>query len=370
MKVLLLTNIPAPYMLEYLKELGKKCELTVLFERAKASDRDKKWDSYKFENFEGKILKGIAFGREMALCFGVLKYLKKNKYDMVIVANPLTPTGIISILKLKRKKIPFCIQSEGGFQGSGKGLKEKFKKYIVGSADFYLSGMGSLEDNYFAMYGGKGKPIYDYPFASTKKEQIKSRPLTKEEKIKIRKELKIDGERVIVSVGQFIPRKGMDVLIKACSNFDKNVKIIIIGGTPTSEYLDLVQKCNVQNIEFLPFMDSDKVLKYISCADLFVLATREDIWGLVINEAMTQGVGVITTNRCNSGKKLITNGENGFIVPIEDYETLRSRIDEVLFDDAKLEYMAKKSLEVIKKHNYVDMANCIYNVLLKEIEEK
>ena len=162
----------------------------------------------------------------------------------------------------------------------------------------------------------------------------------------------------------------MDVLIKACSNFDKNVKIIIIGGTPTSEYLDLVQKCNVQNIEFLPFMDSDKVLKYISCADLFVLATREDIWGLVINEAMTQGVGVITTNRCNSGKKLITNGENGFIVPIEDYETLRSRIDEVLFDDAKLEYMAKKSLEVIKKHNYVDMANCIYNVLLKEIEEK
>jgi hypothetical protein len=134
MKVLLLTNIPAPYMLEYLKELGKKCELTVLFERAKASDRDKKWDSYKFENFEGKILKGIAFGREMALCFGVLKYLKKNKYDMVIVANPLTPMGIISILKLKRKKIPFCIQSEGGFQGSGKGLKEKFKKYIIGSA--------------------------------------------------------------------------------------------------------------------------------------------------------------------------------------------------------------------------------------------
>ena len=49
-------------------------------------------------------------------------------------------------------------------------------------------------------------------------------------------------------------------------------------------------------------------------SDLFVLPTREDIWGLVINEAMSFGLPIITTRKCIAGTELITDGENGYLL--------------------------------------------------------
>ena len=57
MKVLFLTNIPSPYRVDFFNELGKLCELTVLFEREKATDRE--WDSNNNINYEAIYLKGI-----------------------------------------------------------------------------------------------------------------------------------------------------------------------------------------------------------------------------------------------------------------------------------------------------------------------
>ena len=54
--------------------------------------------------------------------------------------------------------------------------------------------------------------------------------------------------------------------------------------------------------------------------------TREDIWGLVINEALAAGLPVITTNRCGAGLELIKNNENGFLVNVEDIDELYEKI--------------------------------------------
>lgn len=95
MKVLFLTNLPSPYMVNFLNELGKICNLTVLFERGESSERNGRWDCYKFDSFDGIILKGIPMSPDSALAIGVLKWLK-NKYDYIIIANPMTPTGILA----------------------------------------------------------------------------------------------------------------------------------------------------------------------------------------------------------------------------------------------------------------------------------
>ena len=43
MKILFLTNIPSPYRVDFFNELGKLCDLTVLFEKQIAQDREKQW---------------------------------------------------------------------------------------------------------------------------------------------------------------------------------------------------------------------------------------------------------------------------------------------------------------------------------------
>ncbi len=366
MRVLLLTNIPSPYMVGYVNELGQKCELTVLFERRSASDRDASWDRHQFTNFNAHFLRGIHVGCEKALSIEQLKYLKKGKYDHIIVGDPLTPTGIVSILYLALRGIPFCIQSEGGFQGTGVGLKERFKMFIVSKAAFYLSGMGDGPDDYFSLYGGNNPKIYSYPFSSMYRRDIRKSMLDAEEKLDLRKKLGITEERVIVSVGQFIPRKGMDILMQACRDFDETIGVYIIGGNPPDDYACLARECHIKGIHFVAFQPFDRILDYLACCDVFALATREDTWGLVINEAMSQGAPVITTTRCIAGKKLVRNGENGYLVESEDVENLCKRILEIINNPEMQRHMAQNAIEMIQPYCYENMAEKIYLALKNE----
>ena len=69
MKILYLTNIPSPYRVDYFNELGKYCDLTVLFEIQSSTERDKSWKSYKAENFKGIVMGGIRTRFDAAYCF-------------------------------------------------------------------------------------------------------------------------------------------------------------------------------------------------------------------------------------------------------------------------------------------------------------
>ena len=94
MKILYLTNIPSPYRVDYFNELGKYCDLTVLFEIQSSTERDKSWKSYKAENFKGIVMGGIRTRFDAAFCPSVIKYLKKGRYDYIVLTVLSSPTGI------------------------------------------------------------------------------------------------------------------------------------------------------------------------------------------------------------------------------------------------------------------------------------
>ncbi|WP_285959008.1 glycosyltransferase family 4 protein [Thomasclavelia spiroformis] len=320
MKILWLTNIPSPYRVDFFNELGKYCDLTVLFEKKTSAERDDSWAKFNINNFKAIFLKGKSIGVAEALCFEVMKYIN-NSYDHIVVTNFSDPTGIIAIIYMKLKGISYEIESDGGFVGTGKGLKEMFKKWLLSGAKLYFS-TAEEHDNYYLTYGAKSDQIVRYPFTSLFEKDILEHPVDEKIKENLRKELQINEEEVILAVGQFIYRKGFDVLIKAASLLPSKVGIYIVGGEPTEEYLQLRKKYNLKNVHFCGFMKTQELEKYYILADIFVHPTREDIWGLVINEAMAKGLPVITTNRCVAGLELITDDSIGQIIPVGDAHKL------------------------------------------------
>ena len=361
-RILFLTNIPSPYRVNFFNELGKKCDLTVLFEKATSSERDKSWGNYDFQNFKGIVLNGKALDADKAFSKEVLKYLREFKYETIIVADAATPTGMLAIEYMKLHKIPYYIEGDGGFAKSGRGLKEKIKKHFIKGAKGYFS-TSKEHDRYYITYGAQEKSIYRYPFTSLKDEDIAENAASTEERNALRNKLGITEEKIVITVGQFIPRKGFDVLINACKSFKDNIGVYIIGGKPTGDYIKLKEDSGFKNIHFVDFMLKPHLNEYFRASDLFVLPTREDIWGLVVNEAMAQGLPVITTYRCIAGLELVENGKNGFIVPCDSPEILAKKINAVLCDDELKNAMSAESLKKISNYTFSKMADTHLKVL-------
>ena len=171
---------------------------------------------------------------------------------------------------------------------------------------------------------------------------------------------------MILSVGQPIHRKGFDLLIKAAEDLGElDAGFFIVGGNPDEECSGLLKDLNVTNVSFVPFMKKEQLAEYYLAADCFVLPTREDVWGLVINEAMTYGLPVITTDKCGAGLELVEDGVNGYIVESESSKALGGAIRSVLDCDEPAG-MADASLSKIEEYTLENMAD-VHISIFKEI---
>ena len=159
---------------------------------------------------------------------------------------------------------------------------------------------------------------------------------------------------MILAIGQMIHRKGFDVLMHAAKDLDPDTGIYFVGGEAPEAYWKLREALGLPNVHFLGFQKKDQLAKFYKAADLFVLPTREDIWGLVINEALAYGLPTITTDRCVAGLELIEDGVNGYVVPVEDEKLLAEKIRAVLASD--LEAMGKAALRKVRPYTLENMA--------------
>lgn len=367
LKVLFITNIPSPYRVDFFNELGKICDLTVLFERQNAPDREITWLSNKRINFKEEYLKGKKFGVASVLYLGVSKWFHRGMFDIFIVGGYSTPTGMLAVEILRLRKIPFILNADGGIIRDDNKFKFLLKKHFIKAAKHYLSS-GKMTSEYLKYYGASSNEIYEYPFSSLHQSDILENLLPHPEKNTYKKQLSINEKKMVLSVGQFIYRKGFDVLLEACSKLSRGYGVYIIGGGPTKEYLDLKEKYGLENVHFVGFKSKCELSEYYKVADLFVLPTREDIWGLVVNEAMAFGLPVITTDRCIAGLELIKDYENGFIVPVERADILAKRIEEVLSNEQLAIRMGKTSLKKIRPYTIENMVRQHINIFKKILD--
>lgn len=348
MKVLYITNIPSPYRVDFFNKISDKCELKVIFDSMSAKDRSNDWFDNTKIRFKYSVIKsGSIFKLKKELTDG---------YDLIIVGGYSTVNGLLSIQMLKRKKIKFIINADGGFIAKDNFITKYLKKHFISSASYYLSTSKGTNE-YLTYYGAKENSIYVYPFTSLSKKDILKSPIKHVEKKKLRKNTEFECEKLFVSVGQFIPRKGFDILIKAFNSANmKNNKLLIIGGGPLkNEYLKYVKENDIKNIYIMDFVKKNELINIYKYSDVFVLPTREDIWGLVINEAMSLGLPVISTNQCLAAKELI---EKKYLYDSEDCDSLielLNKINSKSFDE--LYQVGKENINISTKYTIENMAD-------------
>lgn len=365
MKVLYITNIPSPYRVDFFNEMGKLCELTVVYERKQASDRE--WQKQEAVYYQEIYLEGKQVRNDAAFAPSVLSVIKKTDYEVLIIGGYSTPTAMYAIRYLHAKRLPFVLNADGGFVREEKKLATAVKRYFISKASAWLS-TGDMVDDYLVHYGAKKEKIFRYPFTSVRRKDMETEPVTKEQQKKLREKLSLPEKKIVLTVGQMIPRKAPDVLIRAALTLDQDAGIYLIGGKPGEEEERLVKELGVQKrIHFLEFMAKEELREYYLAADVFVLPTREDAWGLVINEAVACGLPVVTTHRCIAGMEMLREGRNGFLVPTEEPEQLAEAVNRILKDQELEKSMRVNNLELAKHYSIEEMAKTHLNIL-KELQ--
>ena len=92
--------------------------------------------------------------------------------------------------------------------------------------------------------------------------------------------------------------------------------MVLIGHDfSNGEYYKHVQKLNLsEKIFFLPAISPKEIGNYLNLCDVFILPTRYDGWGIVLNEAASIGKPLISTSRAGGAWHLIKEGQNGYMV--------------------------------------------------------
>lgn len=354
-RVMFLTNVASPYRTRFFETLGMWMDVTVLLTESNESQTHRSADW--FENGGSCFHKVMLSGRGLTaggekLRPDVISWLKKP-FDAIVICGYSNPTAILAMLWLRMHRRPFFIEVDGGLIREDSPMKYRIKKWLISGASGWLSS-GKQTSRYLMHYGAREEAIREYPFTSLFASDLREQVLPREEKLAIRQELGIPEAHMVLAVGQFIHRKGFDVLLKAAAELPQDVGVYFVGGLPTEEYLSMQKELGLTHVHFVGFQKKDELRRYYDAADLFVLPTREDIWGLVVNEAMACGLPVITTDGCVAGLELVEDGVNGRLVPVGDEKQLAKAIRQTLQEDCSR--MGQASLEKIRPYTIENMA--------------
>lgn len=371
MRVLFCTNLPSPYRVDFFNELGKYCELTVCYERRASSERNSKWIGKEAHCFKEEYLNLKLVGADRSKGSDLRKFVKDNTFDIIIFTNYVSESCIEAILFCKIKGIPYCIEYDGGFNKKDRLPKKLFKQFLLKKAKAHFTTC-DRHIVYLEYLGIERKKIHKYPFTSLTKENLHEALKKRREKITYRRTLGMKEDQIVISVGRFSYNKGYgkgyDVLMKIAERMSGETGFYIIGDEPTKEFIDWKEEKQLSNVHFIGFKTKDELGIYYAAADAFVLLSRGDIWGLVVNEAMSYKLPVITTEDCMAGTELVKNGYNGYLVDLNNLDNIKEKIDLVVSSEINKAY-GNRSAEIISQYTIEKMVE-IHMIYFKELIQK
>lgn len=231
------------------------------------------------------------------------------------------------------------------------------RKVLTRMADAFI-GMGMEARRYFESLGVHSEAIFDArnaidmgPFQSQDGEQRRS---------SVRRRLGVSG-LCFLYVGRINQLKGLDRLLKAwevfCAQNGVEASLVLVGGGPEKANLEnRVSRRGLTNVRFLGHVEPEQLPEIYHAADVFVFPTLEDVWGLVVNEAMTFGLPVICSKYAGCAPDLIIQDRNGWIVDPEDPEDFLQALRKAWDARNKKEGMARVAQESVARLTIPSMA--------------
>jgi alpha-maltose-1-phosphate synthase len=156
------------------------------------------------------------------------------------------------------------------------------------------------------------------------------------------------GKLKVIFVGALTQRKGLSYLLKAVERCQRSVTLTLIGRK-VGESRALNQALRLHR--WIPSLPHAEVLEEIRRHDVMVFPSLFEGFGLVLLEAMSQGVPVIATTH-SAAPDFLSDGDNGFLVPIRNAEAIGEKLELLLSDRSQLAAISEAALRTAGLHSW------------------
>lgn len=284
--------------------------------------------------------------------FGLKKYLNKKCFDVVLVQGWNHYGMVLAAWLAKRAGLKVLLRCEAtdhvsSSRGIKRWIRDRVIYFLLSQVDFCMA-IGTNNRNFYLSRGVPPEKIGFMPYCVDNhffRKNAEGADLTE-----LRNSLGLDHNKpVILYASKFIKRKFPDVLIEAYSQLkEPRPYLLYVGDGELAVALKIrVAKLGLTDVRFLGFQNQSQMPKYYSIADIFVLTSMNETWGLVVNEAMNAQCAIIVTDSVGSAVDLVRSEINGMVISDIKSDLLTSALMRCL-DNQRYVEMGKNSLELIK----------------------
>lgn len=290
---------------------------------------------YMAKSINIPLLRGLSF---IISSYFILKKLIKEKDIDIVHANYIIPPGLVSVLgNLPAKKVITVHGSDINILPNNKILRPLIK-YSLNKADTL----------YFVSEKLREKAASLNIDNLEKKSEITPNTVNtdKFQPLKGKKEILTEYDNpTVVFIGNLVEQKGLKYLLEAKKISESDYTLLIYGDGPERESLNsYVMENNLKNTYLMGKTDIPE--KIIPEADIMVLPSISEGASIVALESMSCAKSLVATDTGNISS-VITNNQNGIIIPPRNPELLKEALDDLVINEEKREKLGKNARELI-----------------------
>ncbi|MDO6712883.1 glycosyltransferase family 4 protein [Aliiglaciecola sp. 2_MG-2023] len=163
----------------------------------------------------------------------------------------------------------------------------------------------------------------------------------------------------VLYVGGLSQRKGLSYLVEAISALDNKVEFSYIGN---GSALELMQE-KLPNATYLGTMPHSQVLEAMRDHDVLVFPSLFEGFGMVITEAMSQGMVVIATD--HTALPDIAGENTGILIPVRDSGVIKDALSDLISNPEKVEKIGKSAMRLAQSYQWIDYESKIVKAVVK-----
>jgi glycosyltransferase involved in cell wall biosynthesis len=326
-RVVVLSEIPTPYRLPIYEALADEDDISLDVLFCSVDQPDRPWELERaLTRVPHAVLPGvpvrIPLGRRRIVSEinpSVVRELARRRPDVLVIGGYSVPAEQAAIAWARLRRVPYILHNESQLLKPRSTLLRTVKRItlppIVRGAAAGLA-VGSAAARYLEHYGLDPSRIRIVPNTIDVARYRRLGHDARADAAARRRALHVP-ERYWLFAGRLLELKGIPELLAARRRLDTAPPLVVAGTGPLAATLE-----REPGVELLGFRGPDEVAELMALAELTVVPSRTEPWGVVVNEALAVGCPVVVSDAVGAAEDLVRDGVNGRVFPAGDVPAL------------------------------------------------